>query len=199
MKPKNFKDLFEVYYEIVKPLYSSIQLTNELPSEVLFEINAALDHITRHWAYGETEEEVVSKAYSHFKRSCLDIFKLAVRGAIDQFKELKRIDTSIVDNGVFDRKLIALVSEIKATAKTARLREGDPKNNDDHAIAAFELWFPVYEKCVILEKDFYENPAVNWASKIESRKFWRQTIIAFILGVITSFLASLIFNWCTKR
>src|SRR5690349_4139765 len=109
-RPTTIDKLVEFYYAEVKPLYSSVQLTNELPVEILFEINAAFDHLTRHWAYEETEEHVVDKAYSHLKRSCLDVFKITVKRAVEQFNELRGIDTSAIDNGEFDRKLVALMS-----------------------------------------------------------------------------------------
>src|SRR5690242_4609010 len=101
-KPKTFPDLFKFYHEYVKLLYSSVQTRNALPVETLFELNAALDHISRHWAYNESEAEVVDKALSHLKRSCLDIFRLKVKEQREQFKELRKVDTSIIDNGDFD-------------------------------------------------------------------------------------------------
>ncbi len=92
-KPTTFSELFKFYHEYVKLLYSSVQAGGTLPIEILFELNAALDHISRHWAYHEDEASVVDKAYSHLKRSCLDVFKLKVRDAHDQFAELRKIDT----------------------------------------------------------------------------------------------------------
>lgn len=65
--PKNLNELFEFYYEFVKPLYSQVQVKNELPAETLFELNAAFDHLSRHWKYDQSEEEAVDKAYGHLK------------------------------------------------------------------------------------------------------------------------------------
>jgi len=101
--PKTFEELFEFYDSYVKILYSSVQTENALPQEVLFEINAAFDHISRYWVLGESEEQAVSKAYSHLKRSCLDIFKIATKKAIDQYNELRQLDTSVIDNGEFEK------------------------------------------------------------------------------------------------
>jgi len=58
MPPKTFEELFKFYLDYVKPLYSGIQVRNALPYEVLFELNAALDHISRKWTY---REPVMSK------------------------------------------------------------------------------------------------------------------------------------------
>jgi hypothetical protein len=56
--PQTFKEVFDFYNRYVKLLYCDVQATNVLPVEVLFELNAAFDHTSRHWVYGETEAEV---------------------------------------------------------------------------------------------------------------------------------------------
>lgn len=185
--PTNFADLFRFYDAYVKPLYSSVQINNQLPVEVLFELNAALDHISRHWVMTESESVVVEKAYSHLKRACLDIFKLKVKEATDQYNGLIKLDISIIDNGNFENNLHQLYAEIKAGAATARAKEGRSRD-PDLAASAFDLWEPVYEKCVRLQKDFYENTNVNWSYKItrqkESRRFWKEMFGAFAIGVL---------------
>jgi hypothetical protein len=102
-KPRTIKELFEFYYEDFKPLYSHIQCLNEPPTELFFEVNAAFDHLSRYWHYGQSEEEVVNAAAAHLKRACFDAFKIIVRETVDHYDELRRTDTSIVDNGAFDR------------------------------------------------------------------------------------------------
>lgn len=188
-KPKTFEELFKFYHEYVKLLYSSVQAGGVLPIEVLFELNAALDHISRHWAYRESEAAVVDKAYAHLKRTCLDIFKLKVNDANDQFVELRSIETSILDNGEFDRNLIALHHKIKIEATEARRLEGESRNDDEATIKAFALWQPVYEDCIKLEKDFYNHPKLHWAKKkvafFKRKEFIVSVITAFILGLIT--------------
>jgi hypothetical protein len=190
--PENIAGLFGFYMEVVKPLYGAVQLTNELPVEVLFEINAALDHISRKWAYNEPEADVVSKAYAHLKRSCFDIFKLHVKQAIDQFHELRRIDTSIIDNGGFDQRMLDLFARIKSGAQQARMSEGNTSDDDNLAGKAFDLWFPVYLDCVTFEKDFYRHPSLDWARKVQGRGKWVERGIGFGLGVLASIIAWLI-------
>jgi hypothetical protein len=192
--PSSFTELFEFYYRVVKPLYGAIQLTGTLPGEVLFEINAAFDHISRHWKYQESEKEAAEKAYAHLKRSCLDIFKLYTKEARRQFDELRMVDTSIIDNGEFDRKLLAIWRAIKEGGANARKNEGDTRN-DAQAIAAFELWFPVYENCIALERDFYSHQGVDWARKRQIQGKWAERGIGFILGILASLVAAVIFCW----
>lgn len=192
-QPTTMVELIQFYYTFVKPLYSAVQLTNKLPVEVLFEINAAFDHLTRIWAYGEPEPDAVRKACSHLKRSCLDIFKIHVREARDQFDELRKIDTSIIDNGEFDRRLVELWHRIKARAQEARVREGDPRKDAAQAVYAFSLWMPVYEDCITLDKDFYNCPKVDWARKKHLRNRRRDWIIGGLcFGTVSSLIASAI-------
>lgn len=161
---------------------------------MLFEINAAFDHLSRIWAYEESEPEVVAKAYSHLKRSCLDIFKLAAKEARSQFDELRLTDTGVIDNGEFDRRLLELWQRIKSNGRAARVNEGDPRKDDASAIHAFNLWLPVYEDCVTLENDFYNHAQIDWARKREGRSKWIERGIAFGLGIVASLGAAGL--WC---
>jgi len=68
MKPQTFDQLFDFYDKVVKLLYSAVQADNNMPQETLFEINAAFDHLARHWTEGEDEPFVAEKVYSHLKR-----------------------------------------------------------------------------------------------------------------------------------
>ncbi len=191
-KPSTLPELFQFYHDYVKLLYSSVQVENHLPIEVLFELNAALDHLSRHWVYDETEQHVVEKAYSHFKRSCLDIFKLKLKQTMDQYAELKGIDTSIIDNGRFEGAMRDLAYEIKNDAISARRIEGMIKDTPGNSIFAFDLWEPVFNKCIIFEKDFYRNPNLDWARskvKLYTRK---QAILSVKTQIILSILGSFI-------
>lgn len=188
-KPNTFEELFKFYHEYVKLLYSSVQAGGSLPTEVLFELNAALDHVSRHWAYGETESAVVDKAYSHLKRSCLDVFKLKVKEANEQFSDLRSLDTSVLDNGEFDKELISLYDKIKKGATIARKGEGESANDSDSSIKAFDLWEPVYQDCIQLENDFYNHAKLQWAkkrvSKFKRKEFWLSVLTAFVVGLCT--------------
>jgi hypothetical protein len=188
-RPKTVEELFVFYDTYVKILYGSVQAENALPVEVLFEINAAFDHLSRAWIYGEAEADVVYKAHSHLKRSCLDIFKIRVKSILDQYNKLQEIDTSIIDNGDFDRKMLALAHEIKVEASAARKFEGRPAS-EAYEVPAFALWQPVFEKCERFEKEFFLHSKIDWAKK----KHFKFTIREFILGVLTSALVTALFE-----
>ncbi len=191
-KPKTLDELFEFYHNYVKVLYSFVQTENKLPNETLFELNAALDHISRKWIYSESEEEVVSQAYGHLKRSCLDIFKLKVKETRDQYDELRKIDTSAVDNGRFDIELRELFNRIRKGATEARRFEGDKTGDGDGPIKAFDRWQPVFADCLELTETYYLHKDLPWAK----RRYWRHNltnwIIAFGIGALSSFLVTLI-------
>jgi hypothetical protein len=182
-RPKTYQELFDFYDKYVKLLYGSIQAENILPTEVLFEINAAFDHLSRAWIYSEEEDEVVYKAHSHLKRSCLDIFKLRVKQTLDLYKEICEVDTSIIQNGEYDREMRILISQIKRGAKDARRLEGRP-SSDPYEVASFELWQPVFEMCEEFEKTFYVPEKIDWAKKKQRKFTVREAAIGIIGGAL---------------
>lgn len=194
VEPQDRTELFDFYQNQVKLYYSAVQSENELPVEVLFEINAAFDHLSRLYVYGEDEAVVVRKAYSHLKRSCLDVFKVAVREALKKYKELQSIDISLIDNGEFEKDLKRLVSEIKKGAVDARRLEGDPRTNSGSEIPAFDRWVPVYENCLRLEDDFYNHASVDWAKHKGRRLSLKTMTVSIIASVLLGGLLRPVFE-----
>ncbi len=117
-KPGNLDELFNFYYEDFKPLYNRLHIKGEPPLEMLFEINAAFDHISRHWYYQEAEAVAVDQSCRHLKRGAFDAFKIILLDTMDKYNELLGVDTSIIDNGEFDRSLKKLVAGIENTANS---------------------------------------------------------------------------------
>ena len=184
--PSSFQELFEFYHGYVKPLYADASTENALPQEVLFELNAAHDHISRHWIYAEAEQNVVDQAFRHLKRACLDMFKLRVKEARRQYDELCRTDMDAVDNGEFALRVRKCYNEMRTAAQRARRNEGSP--DTDVAVVAFELWENVYAKCIDMQ-DLYNHPKVRWARRRGVRAFLRQQWIGFLVGVCASIVA----------
>ncbi|MCK5861177.1 MAG: hypothetical protein KAH38_01740, partial [Candidatus Hydrogenedentes bacterium] len=118
---EDLSELFSFYKETVKPLYAVIQVDGSLPSEVLFEINAALDHVSRVFTGDQGADRAIDCARGHLKRSCLDIFKLAVKSAHDQYDELNHDKgLAYLDNGDFQSKMRQSWEEIKSAGIEAR-------------------------------------------------------------------------------
>lgn len=196
-EPGTFSELFEFYNSSVKLYYSAVQSENVLPAEVLFELNAALDHLSRFYVYDEPETQVVHKAYSHMKRACLDVFKITLRETLDQYDELLKIDISLIDNGDFEKRLKRLASRIKTGAREARRLEGQPISGaqEDLTVPAFDRWLPVYEDCLALQQDYYLHDSVDWA-KAKSRNLTSRVLISTsIVSAIIGFLISKVLEW----
>jgi hypothetical protein len=193
-RPTSLKELFEFYYTRFKPIYCHVQTLNEPPIEMFFEINAAFDHLSRHWYYGEAEETIVHNVAAHLKRGTFDAFKIILRETRDQYDELRQVDTSLIDNGKFEPKMLALFADIKEKAGKARLLEGDSRSSetwDD----AFDLWEEVYADCVRFEKDYFLSSKVEWAKKKQSQTSRKKLAAAFLLGIITSLVGQALWTW----
>ncbi|MBI5722974.1 MAG: hypothetical protein HZA50_03370 [Planctomycetes bacterium] len=192
-KPKDLRELFDFYYNDFKPLYCHLQSLNQPPLELLFEVNAAIDHLSRHWKYGDSLEDAIGQTCAHLKRASFDAYKIIIKNTVDHDDKLSDINTSIIDNGDFDRKRISLISEIKQGAAKARLAEG---NSTESWHYAYDLWQQVYIKCVEYDANYYLSNKVEWA-KLKNRKYSIKALIAsFIMGVISSLIGSYIFQHC---
>lgn len=183
-RPDSLETLFELYYARCKPLYNEIQTYNEMPIELVFELVAAWDHLSRHWKYGEDLNECINLASRHVKRATFDGNKIILRRTVDDYNELrKRTDTSLIDNGEFDRNMRSLIAEIRREGQEARLVEGVPESGWDRA---FEAWDGVHEKCVTFRNDFYLNPKLDWAQRKTQLFNWRRRGEGVLIGLATS-------------
>ena len=188
--PETLEELFALYHDRYKPLYSYVQvLANQIPAELAFEMQAALDHISRHYQFQEPLERCLDLASRHIKRAILDCYKLMVRYILDEYEELRKIDLSIIDNGEFKRELRKLIAAIRVDATKARRYEGDTTAHGDWH-TAFESWDVAFSNCVRFHEEFYLNENVDWARGKQWWKTWRQRVEGFVVGVISSFAAA---------
>ncbi len=196
-RPTDLKQLFCFYHDYVKLLYASVQTTNQVPVEMLFELNAALDHLSRQWVYPDEEQEVVTKAYGHFKRACLDVFKITFKEAADHYQKLSAIDTSVIDNGEFDRSLHVFFNQMRAKATKARQMEGRPDNNG--AVPAFEFWEDVYTDCVAFNQRFFLHERLHWAKRRGVKQAISRRVTDLVLGFFAGLSSSLVVWWITTK
>ncbi len=180
-----------LYYSRYKPLYNRIQTFNQMPVELVFEIAAAWDHLSRHWRYGESESDCVDKAARHVKRAVFDAYKLLLKAAVDEYDELRRIDTSLIDNGSYDKSLRNLMSKIRVDSIAARTAEGDNSGADGWN-KAFDLWNKVNQQIERFHNEFFLNPNVEWARRKTAKFTWKQRLEGFALGVAASALVALL-------
>ena len=189
--PQTFASLVGLYYDRYKLLYSRIQTFNKMPVELVFEVAAAWDHLSRHWRFGELESSCVDKASHHIKRAVFDAYKLLLKQTVDEYDELKRLDTSLIDNGKFDEQLRRLMSEIRADSVAARTSEGDTAGADGWN-KAFSLWGAVYQKMERFHGNFYLNPNIDWASRKTAEFTGKRRWEGFWIGVASGVAASAI-------
>lgn len=188
-KPADLRGLFAFYHDYVKALYSYVQTENALAQETLFEINAALDHISRIYTYDEPEASAVGKAFGHLKRSCLDIFKLYVKETRNQYNELNKMDTSSVDNGDFDGNYHRLFNKIKRAALDARRLEGQWDDNDAGTHVSFDRWQDVLGMCIEFRENFFYHQRVLWIRKHAPwLRAWK-----WASGIVTT----MVIGWCS--
>jgi hypothetical protein len=197
-KPSGLKELFDFYYQEFKPIYGELAASNEPSEEMLLEVNAAFDHLSRIWRYGDPEPETVHRVLGHLKRGCFDAYKIILRQATDHYKELKKTDTSIIDNGHFDQGMHALRAEIVRLSIEARTCEGDARDEKNWH-TAFDGWQKVYVLCKRFEKDFFLNKNVEWARKKNRRKSVIQYLAGVATGVVSGILARAIWDLFAKK
>ena len=191
--PTTFAELFDFYYDRVKPLYVLNITRSQLPAEMLFEQVAALDHLSRHWRFSETEKDVVLKAYQHLSRSCFDAFKMILLEATKQYEEIRRIDTASLDDGDFGIKLRELAARMRNGAIRAREAEGEAGSESDED--AFTLWERVFADCVKLEQEFYLNPVLARVKKRHLAEKALENLVSVGIGVAMGLVLGISVWW----
>ena len=184
MTVSTVSEVFKLYNNFVKPIYSEIEARdNVLPIELLFEIHSAFDHLKRHYVDSQDEAIVCEKAASHLQRGVLDAFKLKLKYFNDDVKKLRtsKIDFNLIDIGDFLINLIKDKNNITIFARDARISEGN-RNKEE----AFENWIEVSLKIDEFYKKYFDETKLHWA-KIKTFKFFG---LLFILGLITGLISS---------
>jgi hypothetical protein len=190
------RDVFLFYQEHLKPLYCEIQAKgNEIPSELLFEIHAAFDHLKRFYVEEEEEDACCKRAIGHLKRAALDAFKIKLRNFHTDVEHLLResIDFELIDNGSYLPRMIAAKSEIATLALRARKSEG---HGNIHQ--AFDPWYDTSLKI----DEFYhtyldDGSKFAWARKKTFSYFNKDTKKGAALGFATGVASSLVVWWMT--
>ena len=196
-RPETLDDLFRFYYSSFKPMYSALCSDNMPPAELLLEVVAAFDHLSRYWrpdVYGGPDEEksTADRAAGHLKRGLFDAHKLILKDTRKNYEKLAGTDTSAIDNGEFDRSCIEQWRKIRTGAAHARSCEG---NTVDDWHRAFDQWDTVVNDCNDFDDRFTLNSRVNWAQ----RRTWVTNAMrrgeGILLGVAASIIAGAILYW----
>lgn len=185
--PVNFSGLFSFYTTYVKTLYSTSVQQDEVPVKTLVELSIAFDHLADRWVRNSSEEYVVARAYERLVQACYAIFRLRVNKAKEQYRQLCKIDISSLDNGRFEPALQNLFNTIRSGEAEAIRLENSGLGSEK---ASLDQWQQVFNDCNRLEQEFYFNPSLNWAKKLGLETTIRHHLVGFIIGVLSSIVAS---------
>ena len=137
------KDVCKFHLDNARPLLGMVAYSQKskcasggaerpkFPLELLFEINAALDHVVRYWVdFDKDETRAADRACGHLKRLCFDVYKLRLCEVVDLYnKEIQTRTHDVV-------KMIRDFDSIREKATDARQEEGIP----DRIQAALDRW-----------------------------------------------------------
>lgn len=179
--------LFAFYKDTVKPLYGTIQADGHLPVEVLFEIHAAMDHVSRIFTGDQDMETAVSRAKGHLTRSCLDIFKLSVKEARNQYNELNQMrGLGFLDNGDFAARMRTAWEEIRSASEEARAHDVLDADSSNHEGPSFHKWQRVYVLCEEFRRSYYNHPYKDWAGRQAIIRQWKTHLFAVVVGAVVT-------------
>ncbi len=185
--PKTLAELYDLYRERYKFVHGALQTFNEMPVELLFEISAAWDHLSRHFATQQDAplDQCVNRAAGHVKRAILDGNKLLLKQVVDEYGDLQSVDTSLIATGEFDRDMRCLMYDIRIAAIDARIKEGDTAGPSGW-YGSFEVWDTVFAKCQKFREEFSLNPKVDWARRKTAEFTWKRRLEGFCVGLLAS-------------
>jgi len=190
------QDVFLFYNDQFKPLYCEIEARgNQIPSEMLFEIHAAFDHLKRFYVDAEDEDASCRKAIGHIKRASLDAFKIKLKNFHTDIDRLLKedIDFELIDNGSYLPKMIAAKSEVASLAMNARKSEG---HGNIHQ--AFDPWYDTSLKIdEFYEKYLTDGNKLAWARKKTFSYFNKDTKKGAGIGFATGVASSFVVWWVT--
>lgn len=138
--------IYADYTHLFKPLLARVEAEcQELPAQILNEIRAVFDHISRcYWddASRDTRLDNLLKARGHLKRACLDCTKmliLTLHVRVEDFRrETRCVDLTVVNNGAWYPEFVRLrAAAVRATqeAKGRESRSGDTVEFDFYQLA----------------------------------------------------------------
>ena len=184
------KKLLENYNSNLKPMIVVLESEDsEYPVEVLNEIRAILNHLSRIAVLdsADSDEEKIDlqihDAEGHLKRALFDCFKYSCISIDDKYrrfrKETRNVDLGVIDNGEFPIELGKKYTKAKNSLTHARLVENDPTMNDSEAV--YERFQKAYVEYTALSNYIDDSIA-----KVERAKHKQtaQQLISYGIGIV---------------
>ncbi len=156
------------YEHHLKPLLAQVEAeTQRLPSAVLNELRAFIDHISRCYRPNVTKdfiEKNLWKARNHLKRAILDCAKNVILALADRtedfFHQTRHLYLTEVNKGAFFPELYAYRQKAIEATRDARLHE--TKATEKESWDKYQKAMNAYSK---LDAHIRDNvDSVNWAS-----------------------------------
>ena len=190
---KSIGDILEYYSrEVVPAIAAAITIDDVFPEEVLNEIRASYTHLARAHNVGETDpdhQRELDSAYRHLKRSCLDSLKVCI------FVTAQRCEKAVealeydhqLPNGIHRR-----TSELREQRKKMAAHEGQHPTHS--VIEDLKSLLDNYDQFYTdLDKEFAGKTAED-RKNIRKSKQLKDRIFGFIMGIIGSIVAGLIYD-----
>lgn len=189
--------MYNTYNHVIKPLIALYEAREEsFPIPLFNEIRAFNDHIARCYFADFTDDQIedeLERAERHINRMILDCYKylnVSFYTEVKSFeKRTKRVDLTLLDNGLFYPKFLKLRKEAVNLIRKAKINES--KNLDD-SYSNYEDAFNVYSKLSDLINS--RESEVDWARRRFSLSRTAK-IVAWIIAAILSGLISSLFNY----
>ncbi len=203
-----FVDIYQDYLDKVKPLIAACEgLRGEFPGQMLNEIRACFDHMSRCFLENHSDDErksELNKCKGHITRCVLDGYKIMLlyyhKETENFYSTYSDIPIVLVNNGKFIPELTELVEDARQKAKDAKIAESNAFPDKEKAYPAYQNAILAYDKV----HEYIKANASGLASvvqftekksseneKRENHKNWKFAIISAILGAIFGYLL----NW----
>jgi len=194
-------DLYHIYSKEFKPWLATVETKyQEFPAEILNELRAFTDHISRCYADGISDEGIernIERAENHLSRATFDCVKTLVLAYFDDVANFedttKDVDLSLVQNGVFYVKYRQLKQKAEENVRRGKEVEKDD-TIEDYRDVSFEHFQNAFNTYKLLGEHINKNLVhVDWARRKKNKKK-AMLFFAWIGSAIISGIISVIFG-----
>lgn len=190
------EEIYLDYQKDIKPLVYYIERRfHKFPLSLLNEIRDVFDHISRCYnpeAKQEYIDENIKKAENHFTRIKLDAYKYVNDVKRKDFTKWKRkynkYDLQNINDGDFWKRILDLEDE--AEYLFTKAKEMETKNVNE----SYDLFYQSAEKYNEIDNSIREKRQLIVKAKFKYRReTFLNRLTGFIIGVLTSLIASILY------
>jgi len=194
---QEIKGLYHTYYNEFKFWLAAVETRyQELPAEILNELRAFTDHISRCYLNGISNKKIkenLERAENHLNRACFDCVKTLVISYFDEINNFedttKNFDLSLVQNGEFYVEYRHLKQAAEEKFRLAKKTEKDDRIIDykDVSFENFQNAFNKYNSLVeLINKNLVH---IDWAKR---KKTTKKILVSCAVIIYTTIIAPII-------